>query len=224
MSTASARRAAAPPTRRDEARALFRNAILEAAEGVFAEKGFHRARIQDVAQRARIAVGTVYNHFEQKEDVLRALLEERTEGFISQLDAHAGDPADFEGRLRARLDRVLRYVESHRAFFTVAADHGLIGAGSASATVLLGGKVAKNVARVRSLFVALVEEGIDAGVLEPLDPLALARLLGALVRAFTIGALQEHGDAELAKDTDLVVRFFLHGAARLPARASKRSR
>src|SRR5262249_11395598 len=64
------------PRRREEARALFRNAILEAAEEVFAERGFHGARIQDIAARARLAVGTVYNHFGQKEDVLRALLEE----------------------------------------------------------------------------------------------------------------------------------------------------
>ena len=57
-------------TVREEAKQLFRNAILEAAEIVFSERGFHAARIQDIAARARIAVGTVYNHFEQKEDVL----------------------------------------------------------------------------------------------------------------------------------------------------------
>ena len=47
-----------PPRRRDEARALFRNAILDAAEAVFAEHGFHGAHVQDIADRARIAVGT----------------------------------------------------------------------------------------------------------------------------------------------------------------------
>ena len=64
--------------RRDEAKALFRNAILEAAEEVFATEGFHAARMKDIADRARIAVGTIYNHFEEKDDVLYALIEERT--------------------------------------------------------------------------------------------------------------------------------------------------
>src|SRR5580658_1642295 len=91
------------PRRRDEARALFRNAILDAAEAVFAERGFHGARIQDIAERARIAVGTVYNHFEQKDDVLSALLEERTEGLLAQVRAREGDPADFRARLHARM-------------------------------------------------------------------------------------------------------------------------
>jgi AcrR family transcriptional regulator len=191
---------------------------------VFAERGFHRARIQDIAARARIAVGTVYNHFEQKEDVLRALLEERTEGFISQLEAHSDDPKPFEARLLARVDRVLHYVETHRAFFTVAADHGLIGGGSAAATAILGGKSVKNIARVRSIFIAVVNEGIAAGALEPSDPASLARFFGALVRGFTIGALQQDDKAPLAKDAAFVVRLFLHGASRSPVRASKKSR
>ncbi len=191
---------------------------------VFAERGFHRARIQDVAARARIAVGTVYNHFEQKEDVLRALLEERTEGFISQLEAHEADPRGFEGRLRARIDRMLKYVDTHRAFFTVAADHGLIGGGNASATAILGAKSAKNIARVRAIFMAVITEGIAAGALEPSDPPSLARFLGALVRGFTIGALQNDSAAPLANDGALVVRLFLRGASRSPARASKKSR
>ena len=223
MSLASARRAAPAPRRRDEARALFRNAILEAAESVFAERGFHRARIQDIAQRARIAVGTLYNHFEQKDDVLRALLEERTEGFITQLEPRASDPAGFEGRLRARIDRILSYVETHRAFFTIAAEHGLVGSSSNSASGVTG-KAARHLAKARTLFVELVQEGVDAGVLEPLEPVILARFMGGLVRAFTIGALQQDPKAGLAKDADVVVRFFLHGASRSTPRASKRAR
>src|ERR1019366_1723528 len=100
-----------PPRRRDEARALFRNAILDAAEAVFAERGFHGARIQDIAERARIAVGTVYNHFSQKDDVLSALLEERTEGLLAQVRAGGDDPKAFRPRLEARVARMLAYVE-----------------------------------------------------------------------------------------------------------------
>src|SRR5260370_13176553 len=111
------------PRRRDEARALFRNAILDAAEAVFAERGFHGARIQDIAARARIAVGTVYNHFAQKDDVLSALLEERTEELLEQLRARDDDPRDFRGHLEARVARLLGYVEQHRAFFALANEH-----------------------------------------------------------------------------------------------------
>src|SRR5438132_11315973 len=109
-----------PLSRREEAKAMFRNAILDAAEHVFAERGFHVARIQDVAKRARIGVGTVYNHFEQKEDLLQALLEERMEEMVARLWPRPSDPEPFEERLTARLARVLGYVEEHRTFFLAA--------------------------------------------------------------------------------------------------------
>jgi TetR/AcrR family transcriptional regulator len=222
VSSSSSARNAPPPRRRDEARALFRNAILEAAEAVFAEKGFHRARIQDVAARARIAVGTVYNHFDEKEDLLRALLEERTEGLASQVERRSDDPREFEPALTARIERMLHYVETHRAFFIVAAEHGAIGASSASATVPVG-KAARGLARVRAALVAIAEEGIAAGVLEPLDPLRLARVLGALFRAFSLGALED-GRTELAGDAPLLVHLFLRGATRATPSAPRASK
>ncbi len=119
------------PSRRDEARALFRNAILDSAEAVFAQRGFHGARIQDIAARVRTAVGTVYNHFEDKDDVLHALLEERTEQMLEQLRLRPGDPTSFRERLEARVGRLLAYVSEHRAFFAIANEHGLF-AGSAT--------------------------------------------------------------------------------------------
>jgi AcrR family transcriptional regulator len=222
VSSSSARESAAAPRRRDEARALFRNAILEAAEAVFAERGFHRARIQDVAARARIAVGTVYNHFDEKEDLLRALLEERMEGLVTELERRRDDPADFERGLTARVARMLHYVETHRAFFTVATEHGAIGAGSASASVP-GVKAAKGIARARATFMKIVEEGIAAGELEPIEPIRLARVLGALFRAFSLGGLED-GRTDLAADAPLLVRLFLRGATKSTPRTSKRSR
>src|SRR5687767_15790469 len=92
-----------PPRRRHEARDLFRNGTLEAGEEVFSERGFDAARIQDIARRARIAVGTVYNHFARKDDVLAALVDDRTDALIACLKPASGEPRDYRGRLTARL-------------------------------------------------------------------------------------------------------------------------
>ena len=48
--------------------------ILDAATQVFAEKGFHRATIRDVARVAGVADGTIYNYFENKTALLLGLL------------------------------------------------------------------------------------------------------------------------------------------------------
>jgi AcrR family transcriptional regulator len=205
------------PTRREEVRALFRNAILEAAESVFAEKGFHAARIQDIAARARIAVGTVYNHFAQKEDMLAALLEERTEEMLDQLAPSTLDPRAFEARLTARIGRMLRYVEQHRPFFAIAAEHGLLGTSSASATSALAGKRLRKVERFRERFGALVAEGVAEQVLEPMDGDILVRFLGGALRAFLLSALHEPRP-DVEGEASVIVDLFLHGAARRKTR------
>lgn len=54
--------------------AARRNQILDAATRVFAEKGFHRATVKDIARAAGIADGTIYTYFPSKTEVLLGLL------------------------------------------------------------------------------------------------------------------------------------------------------
>jgi AcrR family transcriptional regulator len=59
----------------EEAVAARRAHILNTAAHVFAEKGFHRATIRDVARAAGIADGTIYNYFPNKSALLLGLLD-----------------------------------------------------------------------------------------------------------------------------------------------------
>lgn len=66
--------------------AARRNQILDAATKVFAEKGFHRATIRDVARAAGVADGTIYNYFENKTALLLGLLDR-----LNATDEREGD-------------------------------------------------------------------------------------------------------------------------------------
>lgn len=57
--------------------------ILDAAAAVFAEKGFHVARVADIAARAGVADGTVYLYFKSKEDVLMTAINTAFDAFVS---------------------------------------------------------------------------------------------------------------------------------------------
>jgi AcrR family transcriptional regulator len=56
--------------RRARRAAARRSQILDAAAEVFAEKGFARATTKEVAERADISEGTIYNYFDSKDDLL----------------------------------------------------------------------------------------------------------------------------------------------------------
>ena len=62
-----------------------RQEILEAALELFSGKGFHNVSIQEIAQKAEFAIGTLYKFFENKEDLYKALVLEQSDKFHNGL-------------------------------------------------------------------------------------------------------------------------------------------
>lgn len=60
--------------------------IIEAATTVFARKGFHTAKISDIAKAAEVADGTIYLYFKNKDDLLISVFEYSIELFIRTLE------------------------------------------------------------------------------------------------------------------------------------------
>jgi AcrR family transcriptional regulator len=52
-------------------------AILEAAYGLFIEQGYAATSMRQIAEKAGLALGGIYNHFASKEQVFAAIVEER---------------------------------------------------------------------------------------------------------------------------------------------------
>ncbi|HEY1591200.1 MAG TPA: helix-turn-helix domain-containing protein [Solirubrobacteraceae bacterium] len=61
----------------DEYMARRRGEILEAAKACFAREGFHATSMRDIYRECELSPGAVYNHFASKEEIVRALGEER---------------------------------------------------------------------------------------------------------------------------------------------------
>ncbi len=82
--TRTSRAASTPST---DAEPEKRRAILHAAVGVFAEKGYHGCRIADVARAANVAYGLVYHYFRNKEELLESVFAEQWAILINALKA-----------------------------------------------------------------------------------------------------------------------------------------
>lgn len=93
---------------REESRELTRGRLLDAAEEVFARRGFHGASVEEVAEEAGYSKGAVYSNFSGKEDLFFALLDRRT----------AQDPEQWErvGGARDLSRDFARELEEERAW------------------------------------------------------------------------------------------------------------
>ncbi|HEX5958111.1 MAG TPA: TetR/AcrR family transcriptional regulator [Hyphomicrobiaceae bacterium] len=69
-----------------------RQAILEAALTVFAAEGFAAAKLDQVAETAGVAKGTIYLHFKDKQDLFEQMVREAVSPVIGRLEALAKLP------------------------------------------------------------------------------------------------------------------------------------
>lgn len=88
--------------------------ILMAAEKVFAEKGFNKARISEIAKLAQVAEGTVYDYFQNKEDLLLSIPTKRFEQYLREL------PETFE--IKSSVRKLRRFIKYHFLLFLTERD------------------------------------------------------------------------------------------------------
>jgi AcrR family transcriptional regulator len=96
-----------------------RKQILDAAIRVFADQGYHGARVSDIAEHAGVAHGLLYHYFSSKEDVLRTIFVENWGELIARFRAvdETDDPA--EEKLEGIAKILLRTWRNDPALVTV---------------------------------------------------------------------------------------------------------
>jgi len=104
---------ALPGTKRDK--------ILQAAVKVFSQKGFHRARMDEIAEKAGVAKGTLYYNFASKSKLFSAAVTEGIETIVTQIQAQLAEDMPFEKHFRkliaCNVDLYLQHSDLARIVF-----------------------------------------------------------------------------------------------------------
>jgi TetR/AcrR family fatty acid metabolism transcriptional regulator len=185
-----------------------RRRILQAAVKVFAQKGYHRARVSAIARRADVADGTIYLYFRNKEDILVCLfdqvMEEHLQNAREELAAVRGAP----GRLRAIAHHHLRVLGDNRDLAVV------FQVELRQSTQFMERFTASWLQEYFALVGKVIEEGQREGSLRAELPRKVATkaffgALDELVTSWIVGGK----DYDLSRLADPVVDLFLHGAS-----------
>jgi AcrR family transcriptional regulator len=91
-----------------------REAILAAAMAVFAERGYHGASVDDVAQAAGVSKALIYEHFPSKKDLHASLVEREVTDLFARLAANAASGTHGADRMRGGVEAFLGFVEERR--------------------------------------------------------------------------------------------------------------
>lgn len=96
-----------------------RRRILEAAIRTFGRRGFHEARVAEIAAAAKVAEGTVYLYFRNKEDLLGVVFDESMDDVLAKGRAIARSKGPAAGRLTDLVDLHLQFIGSDRDLASV---------------------------------------------------------------------------------------------------------
>ena len=79
---------------REKKRERTRLALLAAAHALFLHKSYDEATVEDIAERAQLAVGTLYNYFPSKGELLLALITDSDERYLKEGQQLIDNPPD----------------------------------------------------------------------------------------------------------------------------------
>ena len=172
--------------RRERRATARRNQILDAAVGVFAEKGFQRATTREIADAADVSEGTIYNYFDSKEDLLIGIMNHLAE--VETLPEELVEA--LKGDVRELFIAVFRHREEH-------IQEGLEMLQAVLPEVLTTSDLRESfyqqyVLRLATILEQYVQARIDLGHIRPVDAALATRAVQAMI--FGLLILRIFGD------------------------------
>ncbi len=180
--------------------------IIAAAIKVFAEKGFHNAHVSEIAREAKVADGTIYLYFKNKDDILISLFEQELCKIVENIRKDLEKETD-------PLEKIRRLVVNHLS--TVANEKQLmevLGVEVRQSAKFMKKYVNKPFMEYLDLIRSIITEGQEKGLIrQDLSPGVMKRaLFGALdemVRYWLLSSQTKHSIEEAARQiSDVFIR------------------
>jgi len=183
--------------------------ILAAARRVVARYGFQGVTLDRVAEEAQVAKGTIYLYFPNKDELLKAAVEQGIEDFTSQLRAEVAAAVTPIEKLRRLVEAGLELSDSHRDFFKMLL---------LERNFLAASPDCPEAAHMLDLYLAhinfiseVIAQGVQADVLRAHDVHVSAFALNEAMRGCFQQRILGLTKRSVAEDADVLLDLFLHG-------------
>ncbi|GAA1833309.1 hypothetical protein GCM10009836_09320 [Pseudonocardia ailaonensis] len=161
-------RARAARTKRDRTR----RALLDAADALFATRGWNRTRIEDIATAAEVSAATAYNHFPSKHALIGHAYASLVAPLIEQAEADRTSGRPVVDALKDQVRALTRTSRRHRglttAFWFGVQDYMATRAGGPPDPDDEGDP--RTIAPIPGTVIGLIEDGQASGELHPFPP------------------------------------------------------
>lgn len=185
--------------RKEREFARHRGEILSAAMSLFAEKGYERTTMSEIAERAEFAVGTLYKFFADKRTLYQSIIVEASLEFERVLVAALKSPGTEIERIERYVDEMSSLFCKHAAMARLMAGHATGGMFEPFASV--GEDVREIHRRITDELENVFRTAIRKKLIARMDPKMLAVGLASLSNLFMyelVSRPEEHTADEMA--------------------------
>ena len=196
-------------TRKQREREARRIEIINAAIQVFAEKGYDNATLEEIAQRAEFAKGTLYHYFNSKEELFLTLLFEGMDQF-NKLAVQAAQLTHLSSveRLKSFAYSLVEFYRDRELFVKITINEFV-------RIINLPREHYKEIIDRRNAMVSIIggiiEEGIKRGELTELSSHLAADIFMNLFRSIAFTNICNGKEIFSEDDIELVLRIFFDG-------------
>ncbi len=188
-----------------------RQAILDAASRIFAQKGFERATLDEIAEAAEFGKGTIYNYFSSKEELFFTLLEEGRRYFQDMIQQALATAKTGKEKIERYIDVCFAFFRSHENHFKIFSIevHQPMNHFYGDIQQRLQANIEESV----QFLANILQEAMHSGEIIETDPRRLARTLFGLIYSQVCEVIM-CDDQNFEASAGLVKQVFLHGVLR----------
>ena len=179
--------------------------IMEAAEEVFAQKGYHDSVVDEIVRRTDMSKGGIYFHFPSKERLFFAVIDHLADRLVERIQKSVAQEQSAIGRLDITLTTVLESLGNQRRLAKLLLIQGYS----------MGNAFEKKRMEVHSRFVSLIKDNLDMAVEEgsipPIDSAIASYIWLGAVNEVVIRWLYTGEPAPIKKALPVLKRLLLGG-------------
>ena len=172
---------------------------------VIARKGIAAATMQDIADEAGVAKGTIYLYFRDRDELVERTFQNAITELHRRIDGELDTTAPFQDRLRASIRSIFEFFGEHGEFFRLYTSHR-VPEGDARH------KRQCQYYRMRmEKMASVLEAAMTTGEIRRMDPHRLAIFISEGINSVVVERVTEKSSPPVEADVELITSIILNG-------------
>ena len=184
--------------------------ILAAARKLFAQKGFENTSVDELAEEAQVAKGTIYVHFSGKDEILFAVIKQSLDEMRKTITELINNKQPFLERFHRYIREVLRLFENNKDIFRIITTEKVKlmqeGCLADKKTLLI-----EEHRKANLILAEFLEQGMKEKVVKQVDAGEAALVLQAIIQSFVFQWFISGFSMAILDKADVIADYFLNG-------------